>query len=183
MLKIYNDIDSKIKVSSIAIEIIKVIVLMLGLAIVSQFKLYIYVVPLTLQTSYITIVSLLVKKRISIEYLTLYILLVVSGAPFLSGMQSLNSTNITSLGFVIGFLFMALIVNYFLKENKTKSNLTIIKAIIVANITLYIIGFGWITLLGNKISLLIILPFIVFDTLKMSAVVILYKIINNYITE
>lgn len=141
-------------------------------------------VPITLQTFAIFLtVALLGLKNGTITVLV-YILLGAIGLPVFSGFKSGAAVLLgTTGGYIIGFLFSAIVVGLILKFFG-KSTLVMFISMIIGLIVCYIFGTIWFMIVYMKntgdiglVSVLswCVIPFIIPDIIKIILAIILYK--------
>ena len=141
-------------------------------------------VPITLQTFAIFLtVALLGLKNGTITVLV-YILLGAIGLPVFSGFKSGAAVLLgTTGGYIIGFLFSAIVVGLILKFFG-KSTLGMFISMIIGLIVCYIFGTIWFMIVYMKntgdiglVSVLswCVIPFIIPDIIKIILAIILYK--------
>ena len=145
-------------------------------------------VPITLQTFAIFLtVALLGLKNGTITVLV-YILLGAIGLPVFSGFKSGAAVLLgTTGGYIIGFLFSAIVVGLILKFFG-KSTLVMFISMIIGLIVCYIFGTIWFMIVYMKntgdiglVSVLswCVIPFIIPDIIKIILAIILYKLLSK----
>ena len=147
-------------------------------------------VPFTMQTfAVFTIIGLLGTKRSTIAIL-IYILIGAIGIPvfseFTGGLgRLLGSTG----GYIIGFIFTALISGFII-DKLGKSSIAMIFSMIIGLLTCYLFGTAWFiyiyTNTTDPIGIMTALswcvfPFIIPDLLKISLAVLIVKRVSKYI--
>lgn len=149
-------------------------------------------VPFTLQTLFVILTGLYLKPAHAALSTFLYMLIGLIGVPifagFSGGFQSLASP---SFGFIISFIPMAFIISKI--AHGSMNNKKIISAIVIGVIISYIIGliylkYGLTKLNGvevpfKKVLSLGFIPFIIPDTAKIIAAIIVYKRTYKYISD
>lgn len=147
-------------------------------------------VPITLQTMGVCLVAGLFGTKRGTFATLIYILLGAIGIPVFSGFKGgigalLGSTG----GYIIGFIFTALIVGFV--SEKTKGKLwAIIVAMIVGVLVCYVFGTAWFYIVYNKgaqeASLGVILgwcvtPFLIPDAIKICVAAILTNRLKKFV--
>ena len=147
-------------------------------------------VPFTMQTfAVFTIIGLLGTKRSTIAIL-IYIFIGAIGIPvfseFTGGLgRLLGSTG----GYIIGFIFTALISGFII-DKLGKSSIAMIFSMIIGLLTCYLFGTAWFiyiyTNTTDPIGIMTALswcvfPFIIPDLLKISLAVLIVKRVSKYI--
>lgn len=151
------------------------------ICVIAPFSLPIGVVPISLTTAVIMLVSSVFPGIKAILAVLIYILIGLVGIPVFSNFrggigQLLGPTG----GYIIGYLFLAVIVSLFSKKN---NRVFLAIGLIVGTIVLYGIGTAWMAV-ATKIDFLKaitigVLPFIVPDAAKIAAVTILAPILKK----
>ena len=141
-------------------------------------------VPITLQTFAIFLTVALLGLKNGIITVLVYILLGAIGLPVFSGFKSGAAVLLgTTGGYIIGFLFSAIVVGLILKFFG-KSTLVMFISMIIGLIVCYIFGTIWFMIVYMKntgdiglVSVLswCVIPFIIPDIIKIILAIILYK--------
>lgn len=115
----------------------------------AHLKIPIGFVPITFQLLVVSLIGLLLNKTQILFTMIGYIVLGLIGLPVFASGAGITYLASPSFGFIIGFIFFALIVNYFDKR---------IIGLSIGYVVLYIIGLSYLTfiiriILQNPISL------------------------------
>ena len=115
----------------------------------AHLKIPIGFVPITFQLLVVSLIGLLLNKTQILFTMIGYIVLGLIGLPVFASGAGITYLASPSFGFIIGFIFFALIVNYFDKR---------IIGVSIGYVVLYIIGLSYLTfiiriILQNPISL------------------------------
>lgn len=163
-------------------------ILLALLIVASKISIYTAFVPFTLQLLVVLVIVLLFDLKNSLIIILTYILMGLCGIPVFSnnylGISALLSP---SFGFILGFIFMGLIISFIKKKVKMKNEfLFYLIASLIGLITDYMLGFLYVIFLSkvimvidinltlSKILINFILIFIPFDLIKcfISAVIV-----------
>lgn len=160
------------------------------IAIFAQIRLPIGVIPFTLQTLGVFLAGgVLGAKRGTISIL-IYILLGAVGVPVFNGFSGgLGVLFGVTGGYIIGFIFTALIIGLASDHWNKKTSILII-SIIIGTIVYYVFGTAWYIILmnsqGNVTGLMAalsscVIPFLIPDAVKIAVSVIIINRLNKII--
>lgn len=163
-------------------------ILLALLIVASKISIYTAFVPFTLQLLVVLVIVMLNDLKNSLIIILTYILMGLCGIPVFSnnylGISVLFSP---SFGFILGFIFMGLIISFIKKKVKMKNEFLFYLIIsLIGLLTLYILGFLYVIFLSKVIMVIdinltvyqilinFILIFIPFDLIKcfISAVIV-----------
>lgn len=139
-------------------------------------------VPFTLQTFAVFVISGLFDWKKSISAIVVYILLGAVGVPVFSNFKGgIAALTGPTGGYIVGFIFMIIVIQIF-KNIKKGSFIFLITGMLIGLAALYTFGTTWffvvytsagnITTLGSVLAMCV-LPFIIPDLLKMALAVII----------
>lgn len=139
-------------------------------------------VPFTLQTFAVFVISGLFDWKRSISAIVVYILLGAVGVPVFSNFKGgIAALTGPTGGYIVGFIFMIIVIQLF-KNIKRGSFIFLLVGMLIGLATLYTFGTAWfyvvytgagnITTLGSVLGMCV-LPFIIPDFLKMALAVII----------
>lgn len=139
-------------------------------------------VPFTLQTFAVFVISGLFDWKKSISAIAVYILLGAVGVPVFSNFKGgIAALTGPTGGYIVGFIFMIIVIQIF-KNIKKGSFIFLITGMLIGLAALYTFGTTWffvvytsagnITTLGSVLAMCV-LPFIIPDLLKMALAVII----------
>lgn len=150
-----------------------IMALMLALLIVCSKITIPYIVPFTLQTLAICIISMVLKAKKAFIVVLTYIVLGLIGLPVFASGGGFHYIYSPTFGFIIGFLFYTLFVGAMTHNKKSIFSLILIN--FIGEIIVYIFGAGYMYLVYNInnnyhtigfVLSVAVTPFIVFDLLK-----------------
>ena len=160
------------------------------IAVCSWISIPLPTVPVTLQTMGVCIAAGLLGTKRGILTVLVYILLGLIGVPVFSGFSAgVGVLAGATGGYIIGFIFTALIVGIMLKFLGKKVCVYILSMIIGIAVC-YAFGTAWFMIYNNSkgdaVSLVMALgwcvtPFIIPDLVKISAAAVLCKRLNKYV--
>lgn len=147
-------------------------------------------IPFTMQFFAIFLVSALLGTKKSVLTLVVYILLGLVGVPVFSGFKSGPSAILGPTGgYIIGFVFIALIVGIFTEKFGDKT-IILVMSMLLGMIICYIFGTLWFVYVFTKTKepigfmaalSMCVLPYIIPDICKMALAIILKKRLGKYI--
>ena len=123
-------------------KIVYISLLVSILCIICPFSINVGPIPFSLATFFIMLYAIIFDLTISISAVSIYILLGSIGLPvFSGGIGGIQKIFSPTGGFIIGYIFLCLIIALF--YNKTKSIFLKIFILIFANFILYLIGVSY----------------------------------------
>lgn len=153
------------------------------IAILSQFTIPLGIVPLTGQTFAIGLTATLLGRRSGTLSVLIYLLLGIIGLPVFAGMSGgLSIVFGPTGGYLIGFIFQAWLIGYFVEKNVSSYTWVIIANVISSFVTL-IVGVSWLKISGdlswNTAMISGFIPFILSGIIKAVAAGYLGTIIRH----
>ena len=149
-----------------------------------------FIVPFTLQTLAIFIITGLFKFRISFLSVVIYIVMGIIGIPVFSGFQGGIGVLMKYTGwFLLGFILIPIIYNI-INKLIIKKNISLIISFIISLIIIYLIGSIWFyfvyTNMNDNVNfidciVISVLPFIIPDLFKLFISLILINKLSNII--
>lgn len=115
-------------------ELVNLALFLMLLIIASQIKLYIGMIPITLQLLVVLLMGLFLNIKQIIVVILTYITLGLIGLPIFSSGGGIAYLISLSFGYIIGFLFLAIIINVF--KNK-------MLGILFGYLSLYMVAIGY----------------------------------------
>lgn len=156
------------------------------MAVIAPISFPIGIIPISCATLIIYLISIVFKVKYSLFILLIYIFLGIIGLPVFSSYTGgigiiLGPTG----GYIIGYIFMSLIISLLIPKIKNKIYMYPL-ILLIGTIVLYIIGIIWLKIINDytlKYAILVgVVPFIISDILKISiATLIGYRINKLYI--
>ena len=155
------------------------------LSISSPFSIYLGAIPFTFATFIIYIIGGITKRFNGFISIVLYIMIGLIGVPVFSGFRGglyviLGPTG----GFIVGYIPMVLIISLITSIDKNKIYWYFI-AMFLGTIVCYLFGTLWYVFITNANIVMAfkicVLPFILFDTLKIIFAVIISYSLNKKI--
>ncbi len=149
------------------------------LCVISPLSIPIGSIPISFTTLIIFLISAIVNYKIATLSTIIYILIGLVGLPVFANFQGGVSVIFGgSGGFILGYILCAFITSFTVDKFKG-SRLAYVLAMLTSTLILYIIGTAWFMVITktNIVSALLIcvLPFILFDILKIIIATILYN--------
>ncbi|URZ08582.1 biotin transporter BioY [Clostridium felsineum] len=150
--------------------------------VLSQISIPIGTVPITMQVMAVYLAGVILGEKRGFISQLVYVVLGSIGVPVFAGFSGgIGAVVGPTGGFIIAFPFMTLIVGYV--SDKYKKRIPIIISMVVASVFCYILGSVWLALM-TKMSFLAaikvaVLPFILFDIIKIIIVSIVAVSIRN----
>ncbi len=170
------------KSNRIACQLVIALIASFIIALSAQIIIPIGIIPITLQTFMVALITLLFGRNTAVLTVSMYITEILSGMPFMAGANVLNPASLMNFGYIVAFIPLAYVLGT-IADRETKYKLkTIILVVTIANIIVYTCGALWLGLfIGFDQNLLMIgvLPFIVPDVIKMTCAVLISKIIYS----
>ncbi|MCI8285089.1 MAG: biotin transporter BioY [Firmicutes bacterium] len=147
-------------------------------------------IPFTLQTFAVCLISgLLGMKRGTITIL-IYILLGAIGLPVFSGFKGgIGALAGVTGGYIVGFIFTALIVG-FISDRFRKKTGPLVISMIIGNVVLYAFGTAWFMFLYTQntgsigltaVLMKCVIPFIIPNLIKIAVAAILVKRLERFV--
>jgi len=141
------------------------------LALAAHIKVFCYPVPMTMQTWAIVLVALLVRPRMAIGAVILYI------AQGIVGFPGFPESNILTWGYLVGFLAMTGVITFLVERSPSSSFRKRLGFVLVGHGVLYACGLAW---LAHGIGWLEALqvglyPFVILDLAKAALAVYMSK--------
>ena len=146
--------------------------------ICAQIKLEIGIVPITLQTVMVLLSGAwLGAKRGALSQIT-YIIMGLSGIPLFAQGWGMAYFLSPSFGYVLGFVFATFIVGWLCERNRNNQNKTIVIAMLLGNLVIYLFGIIWLAgFVGFERAMLVgLYPFIFTDALKIILAIFIYSL-------
>ena len=147
-------------------------------------------IPFSLQTFAVFLTILLLGRKRAVLSIITYILLGIVGIPVFTGFQSGFAAIFGATGgYIIGFIFCALIAGFILDKFGKKMPVMIF-ALLSGLFVCYLFGSVWFMLFytqntGNASFLytlsVCVIPYIIPDFIKIAGAIILYKRLHKYI--
>ncbi len=181
---IENQVLAKInrKSNRIICQLVIALVASFAIALSAQIVIPIGIIPITLQTFMVALITLLFGRNTAVLTVIMYIIEILSGLPFMAGANVLNPVSLMNFGYIIAFIPLAFVLGT-IADRETKYKLkTIILVVTVANLIVYTCGVLWLGIfIGFDQNLLIVsvLPFIIPDVIKMTFAVLISKTIYS----
>lgn len=163
-------------------------ILLALLIVASKISIYTTFVPFTLQLLVILVIVMISELKNSLVIILAYVLMGLCGIPvFSNNYLGISAFLSPSFGYIIGFIFMALIISFIKKKVKMKNEFLFYLILsLIGLLTDYILGFLYVIFLSkvimvidinltlSKILINFILIFIPFDLIKcfISAVIV-----------
>ncbi|MDA3838359.1 MAG: biotin transporter BioY [Candidatus Delongbacteria bacterium] len=161
--------DTIWKEKSIAKDIILVASTSLMIALMAQIVIPMYPVPFTGQTLGVLLTGALIgKKRASLSLLS-YLLMGFIGMPvFVGGTFGIARLAGPTGGYLIGFVFAAMIVGYLCEKGWDRNFITSVFAMIIGSVVIYSFGLLWLSNFTgwSKVLSSGLIPFISGDIIK-----------------
>lgn len=162
-------------------KIVYISLLVSILCIICPFSINVGPIPFSLATFFIMLYAIIFDLTISISAVSIYILLGCIGLPvFSGGVGGIQKIFSPTGGFIIGYIFLSLIIALF--YNKSKNVFYKIFILICANFILYSIGVMYFIIITNNTFLvalsLCVFPFLLTDAIKIILVEIISKLIK-----
>jgi len=165
------------------VEKLRMIVLASLMAALTAVGAYIYVpigpVPIILSTLFVILSGLLLGSRWGLTSMALYLLVGAIGLPvFAGGKGGFAHFMGPTGGYLFGYLFASWITG-FISERSRGRMIVDIFAVIIGSLVLYAVGVPWLKMVTQmswtKALMVGVLPFLIGDAIKASAVVILAR--------
>jgi biotin transport system substrate-specific component len=165
------------------IEKLRMIVLASLMASLTAVGAYIYVpigpVPIILSTLFVILSGLLLGSRWGLTSMALYLLVGAIGLPvFAGGKGGFAHFMGPTGGYLFGYLFASWITG-FISERSQGRMIVDVFAVIIGSLVLYAVGVPWLKMVTQmswtKALMVGVLPFLIGDAIKASAVVILAR--------
>ncbi len=165
------------------IEKLRMVVLASLMAALTAVGAYIYVpigpVPIILSTLFVILSGLLLGSRWGLTSMALYLLVGAIGLPvFAGGKGGFAHFMGPTGGYLFGYLFASWITG-FISERSRGRMMVDIFAVIIGSLVLYAVGVPWLKMVTQmswtKALMVGVLPFLIGDAIKASAVVILAR--------
>ena len=163
-------------------KIVYISLLVSILCIICPFSINVGPIPFSLATFFIMLYAIIFDLTISISAVSIYILLGSIGLPvFSGGVGGIQKIFSPTGGFIIGYIFLSLIIALF--YNKSKNVFYNIFILICANFILYSIGVMYFIIITNNTFLvalsLCVFPFLLTDVIKIILVINISKWIKS----
>ena len=163
-------------------KIVYISLLVSTLCVICPFSINIGPIPFSLATLFIMLYATLFDLTISVSTVIIYILLGCVGLPvFSGGVGGIQKIFSPTGGFIIGYIFLCLIIALF--YNKSKNVFYKIFILICANFILYSIGVMYFIIITNNTFLvalsLCVFPFLLTDAIKIILVINISKWIKS----
>lgn len=136
-------------------------------------------VPVTMQTLVVLLIGMAYGPRLGVATLIAYMAAGAAGLPVFAGTPEkgigLAYMMGTTGGYLTGFVIAAAVVGWLAEKGWTKSVVTVIGAMIIGNLVIYLFGFSWLsTFIGaQKAFLYGVQPFLIGDLLKIALAAVL----------
>jgi biotin transport system substrate-specific component len=165
------------------IERLRMVVLASLMAALTAVGAYIYVpigpVPIILSTLFVILSGLLLGSRWGLTSMALYLLVGAIGLPvFAGGKGGFAHFMGPTGGYLFGYLFASWITG-FISERSQGRMIVDVFAVIIGSLVLYAVGVPWLKMVTQmswtKALMVGVLPFLIGDAIKASAVVILAR--------
>lgn len=172
-LTLPRSILSEIKTSSLA----KDIFLVLGFAIITglsaQLKVEIGAIPITMQTFVVLLSGILLGSKKGAASQITYLFMGLSGLPWFSRGGGLVYLFSPTFGYILGFILAAFIIGFLIEKGWGKNIGTMVLALLVGEIAIYLPGILWLYPFVGLEKLLVIglYPFIYGEILKLSLII------------
>lgn len=155
------------------------------LSITCPLSIQIGIIPISLATLSIYIISLLFSYKVSLLAVAVYILLGICGLPvfanFIGGLQAV--TGVTG-GFILGYIPLSITIGL-LNKFFPKNRLIGLLSTILGTILLYLIASVWFSVITKNSFIysikICVLPFVIFDAIKIIIANIVCQIVKKRI--
>ena len=182
-------INNLVKVKNKEYELAKNIFLVLSgtifIALMSQLTIPLPYVPITGQTLAVMLIGLAYGRKLGTSTLLSYITAGSVGLPVFANFKSGLPFLFPSGGYVIGFLFAAMICGYFADKGWTKSYVKLIPVLVLAHFVLYFFGLIQLAIFlpGKDILAIGLIPFIIGDIIKIVLMNLLIQFVWKFLKE
>ena len=163
------------------------------LGIMANIRINLWPVPITLQTFGVFLIAFFFGSRKGFLTIVAYILTGLLGFGVFAGYKSGSAAILGPTGgYLVGFIFCALIVGYLIEKGYGRTKKSILVCLIIGNLTIYSFGLIGLNLYLGQIGLIKLLtlglfPFLIGDFLKIMAAIGLFpylwkgseKLFNN----
>ncbi len=150
------------------------------MAVMANIRIPLWPVPITMQTFGVFLIAFFFGSRKGFLAILAYILAGLIGIGVFAGYKSGIGVFLgPTAGYIIGFLFMALVVGWLIEKGYGRSKASVLLCMLVGELILYIFGLSGLWLyLGNvsfiKVLMLGFVPFIIGDILKIMGAMALF---------
>lgn len=150
------------------------------MAVMANIRIPLWPVPITMQTFGVFLIAFFFGSRKGFLAILAYILAGLVGVGVFAGYKSGIAIFLgPTAGYIIGFLFMALVVGWLIEKGYGRNKGSVLFCMLVGEVILYVFGLTGLWLyLGNvsfiKVLMLGFVPFIVGDVLKILGAVALF---------
>ena len=170
-------INSIVKIEKKEKETLKNVFLVFGgvafLAVMSQIAIYLpnNPVPISLGTFGVTLMALLYGRKLGTATIISYVTAGSLGIPIFANLRAGLLFSPTG-GYIFGYIVATLILGYLADKGFTKSYIKTVFALIIAHISIYLLGVFQLSLFltGKNVFEIGVLPFLLGDTLKIITV-------------
>ena len=168
------------KYRNVFLDIFMILCSVAFLGLMANIRIPLWPVPITMQTFGVFLIAFFFGSRKGFLAILAYILAGLVGMGVFAGYKSGFGALIGPTGgYIIGFLFMALIVGFMIEKGYGRSKSSVLLCMLVGGLILYIPGLTGLWLyLGNvsfiRVLMLGFVPFIVGDILKIMGAVALF---------
>jgi biotin transport system substrate-specific component len=150
------------------------------MAVMANIRIPLWPVPVTMQTFGVFLIAFFFGSRKGFLAILAYVLAGLVGFSVFAGYKSgIGALMGPTAGYIIGFLFMAMIVGLMIEKGYGRSKISVLLCMLVGEVILYVFGLAGLWLyLGNvsffEVLMLGLVPFIVGDILKILGAIALF---------
>jgi biotin transport system substrate-specific component len=165
---------------NLLLDIFMVVCSVAFMALMANIRIPLWPVPITMQTFGVFALTFFFGSRKGFFAILAYILAGLAGIGVFTGYKSgLGALIGPTGGYLIGFLFMALIVGFMIEKGYGRSKRSVLICMLVGELILYLFGLAGLWLyLGNvsitQVLMLGVVPFIIGDIIKIAGAVTLF---------
>ena len=158
-----------------------VVAFSLLLWISAKIQIPFYPVPITLQTMVVVLIGMIGGWKLGLATLLFYYLQALIGLPVLAGTPEKGIGLAYMIGptggYLLGFVSAVLITGFFANKNVYKNYLSAIGVLLLANLSIYLLGASWLSILigVEKAIQFGIVPFLLGDIFKIIFAVLIVK--------
>lgn len=135
-------------------------------------KLQLFAIPFTLQLVFVMLAGIVLGAKLGSLSVLIYILLGLAGIPVFSGGGGIQYIFKIQFGYIIGFIFAAMIIGYFAGPKSNSSFIKTLIATVAGLLAVYICGVSYWYFIANYVAGT---PIEFIETIKIGALAFLPK--------